>query len=218
MAVDIPAELLRRRPDVRAAERAAAAQAEQIGIAEAEFYPHISLNGTLGYSSAKLPQLFTPGNFTSVGGPSFSWNILNYGRIANNVSLQDARFQQTLLDYRNAVLTANQEAEDGLAPFLHSQEQRSDSPRAWSQPNKRIRSLSANIKPARSTIRGWPRCRATWWRWRTPRPKLAARSPWAWCRSIGPWAGAGKSAFPSRRLRRTARRRPLSFRKRVRAG
>jgi NodT family efflux transporter outer membrane factor (OMF) lipoprotein len=123
VAVDIPAELLRRRPDVRAAERAAAAQAEQIGIAEAEFYPHISLNGTLGYSSAKLPQLFTPGNFTTVGGPSLSWNILNYGRISDNVSMQDARFQQTLLDYRNAVLAANQEVEDGLAAFLRSQEQ-----------------------------------------------------------------------------------------------
>lgn len=125
VALDIPAQLLRRRPDVRAAERAAASQAEQIGIAEAEFYPHISLNGTLGYSSAKLPQLFTPGNFTSVGGPSLSWNVLNYGRISNNVSLQDARFQQTLLDYRTAVLTANQEVEDGLAAFLRSQEQHS---------------------------------------------------------------------------------------------
>ena len=64
-----------------------------------------------------------PGNVTSVAGPSVSWNILNYGRIANNVSMQDARFQQTLLDYRNAVLAANQEAEDGLAAFLRSQEQ-----------------------------------------------------------------------------------------------
>ena len=163
MAVDLPADLLRRRPDVRAAERAAAAQAEQIGIAEAEFYPHISLNGTLGYSSAKLPQLFTPGNFTSVGGPSFSWNILNYGRIANNVSMQDARFQQTLLDYRNAVLTANQEVEDSLAAFFGApRSSASVSPRAWSPPNKRTRSLSANIKPARSTTRGWPRFRATW--------------------------------------------------------
>jgi NodT family efflux transporter outer membrane factor (OMF) lipoprotein len=123
-ALGIPAQLLQRRPDVRAAERAAAAQAEQIGIAEADFYPHMSINGTLGYSASRASQLFMPGNFNSTAGPSFTWNILNYGRIANNVSLQDARFQQTLLDYRTAVLTANQEAEDGLAAFLRSQEQR----------------------------------------------------------------------------------------------
>src|SRR5205814_835690 len=51
------------------------------------------------------------------------WNILNYGRLAANVRLQDAKFQQTLLDYRTAVLTANQEAENGLVAFLQSQEQ-----------------------------------------------------------------------------------------------
>ena len=60
--------------------------------------------------------------FNGSVGPSFTWNILNYGRIANNVRLQDAKFQQTLLDYRTAVLTANQEAEDGLVAFLRSQE------------------------------------------------------------------------------------------------
>ncbi len=60
---------------------------------------------------------------TAASGRSFQWNILNYGRLANNVSLQDAKFQQTLLDYRTAVLTANQEAEDGLISFLRSQEQ-----------------------------------------------------------------------------------------------
>jgi NodT family efflux transporter outer membrane factor (OMF) lipoprotein len=123
-ALGIPAELLQRRPDVRAAERAAAAQAEQIGIAQADFYPHLSINGTLGYSASTASHLFSPGNFTGLAGPAFTWNILNYGRIASNVRLQDARFQQALLDYRTAVLTANQEAEDALAAFLHSQEQR----------------------------------------------------------------------------------------------
>ena len=122
-ALGIPAELLQRRPDVRAAERAAAAQAEQIGIAQADFYPHLSINGTLGYSASTASHLFSPGNFTGLAGPAFTWNILNYGRVASNVSLQDARFQQALLDYRTAVLTANQEAEDALAAFLRSQEQ-----------------------------------------------------------------------------------------------
>ncbi len=120
----IPAQLIERRPDIRAAERAAAAQSEQIGIAQADWYPHISITGTLGYSAQNASQLFTPANFNACAGPSFTWNILNYGRISNNVRLQDAKFQQALLDYRTAVLAANQEAEDGLAAFLRSQAQR----------------------------------------------------------------------------------------------
>ena len=123
VVVGIPAQLLERRPDIRSAERAAAAQAQQIGIAQADLYPHISITGTLGYSAQNASQLFTPAAFNGSVGPSFTWNILNYGRLANNVRLQDAKFQQTLLDYRTAVLTANQEAEDGLVAFLKSQEQ-----------------------------------------------------------------------------------------------
>ena len=123
VVVGIPAQLLERRPDIRAAERNAAAQAQEIGIAQAELYPHISITGTLGWSAQNASQLFTyPASNGSIG-PSFQWNILNYGRLANNVKLQDAKFQQTLLDYRTAVLTANQEAEDGLISFLRSQEQ-----------------------------------------------------------------------------------------------
>ncbi len=123
VVVGIPAQLLARRPDVRSAERKVAAQAEQIGVAEAELYPHISINGALGWSAAQGSQLFTPAAFNGSVGPSFQWNILNYGRLSNNVRLQDALFQQYLLDYRTSVLTANQEAEDGLIAFLKSQEQ-----------------------------------------------------------------------------------------------
>jgi NodT family efflux transporter outer membrane factor (OMF) lipoprotein len=123
VVVGIPAQLLERRPDIRSAERAAASQAQQIGIAQAELYPHISITGTLGYSAINASQLFTYPSLNGSVGPTFTWNILNYGRIQNNVRLQDAKFQQTLLDYRTAVLTANQEAEDGLVAFLKSQEQ-----------------------------------------------------------------------------------------------
>ena len=123
VVVGIPAQLLERRPDIRAAERNAAAQAQQIGIAQANLYPHISITGTLGYSAQNASQLFTPSAFAGSVGPSFQWNVLNYGRLANNVRLQDAKFQQSLLDYRTAVLTADQEAEDGLVSFLRSQEQ-----------------------------------------------------------------------------------------------
>ena len=123
--VGIPAQLLERRPDIRRAERAAAVQSEQIGIAEAEWYPHISIVGTLGYSTSGqgLSQLFTPANQAGAIGPSFQWNILNYGRIAANVRLQDAKFQQSLLTYRATVLNASQEAENGLVTYLKAQNQ-----------------------------------------------------------------------------------------------
>ncbi len=123
VVVGIPAQLLERVPSVRSAERACAAQAQQIGIAQANLYPHISITGTRGYSAQNASQLFTYPSLNGSVGPTFTWNILNYGRIANNIRLQDALFQQTLLDYRTAVLTANQQAEDGLVNFLQSQEQ-----------------------------------------------------------------------------------------------
>jgi outer membrane protein TolC len=123
VAIGIPADLLRRRPDIRQAERAVAAQAEQIGIAEADLYPAIFVNGTVGYQSQELSTLFTPSAFTASTGPSFQWNVLNYGRIANNTKAQDAALQQLILNYQYVVLQANGQVEDGLATFLHAQDQ-----------------------------------------------------------------------------------------------
>jgi NodT family efflux transporter outer membrane factor (OMF) lipoprotein len=122
VAVGIPADLLRRRPDVRRAERQAAAQSAQIGIAESDFYPRISLTGTLGYSAEHLNRLFTERAFQGTFGPSFTWNILNYGRILNNVRAQDAQFQALVAGYQNAVLTAGEEVENALVAFLKAQE------------------------------------------------------------------------------------------------
>jgi NodT family efflux transporter outer membrane factor (OMF) lipoprotein len=116
----IPAELLRRRPDVRRAERLAAAQAELIGIAQADLYPALSINGTLGYQSENLSSLFSPKSLNGNVGPSFQWNILNYGRIINNVRLQDARFQELVTAYQKTVLQAGEEAENGLVMFLRA--------------------------------------------------------------------------------------------------
>jgi NodT family efflux transporter outer membrane factor (OMF) lipoprotein len=122
VAVGIPADLLRRRPDVRRAERQAAAQSAQVGVAEADFYPAIAINGTIGYSAQQFKDLWGSSAFTGTIGPSFQWNILNYGRILNNVRLQDAKFLETVAAYQQTVLKANQEVEDGLATFLKAQE------------------------------------------------------------------------------------------------
>lgn len=125
--VGIPAELLRRRPDVRSAELQAMAQSAQIGVAKADLFPAFSLTGSFGFLSTdlgtfKLSDIASAKAVTYSVGPSFQWNILNYGRITNNVRLQDARLQGLLLTYQNTVLRAQQEVEDSLAAFLRSQE------------------------------------------------------------------------------------------------
>jgi outer membrane protein TolC len=122
VAAGIPAALLRRRPDVRRAERQAAAQSAEIGVAEAEFYPHISITGTIGYSAQQLNRLFRSTSLEGNVGPSFQWNILNYGRILNNVRFQGARFQELVTAYQNTVLSAGQEVENGLVTFLQAHE------------------------------------------------------------------------------------------------
>jgi NodT family efflux transporter outer membrane factor (OMF) lipoprotein len=123
VAVGIPAELLRRRPDIRRAEREAAAQCAQIGVAVAQLYPHISISGQMGWSAQNIPGLFAGDAFRGTVGPNFTWNILNYGRLLNNIREQNARFNELVLSYQNTVLKADQEVEDGLATFLRSQEQ-----------------------------------------------------------------------------------------------
>jgi NodT family efflux transporter outer membrane factor (OMF) lipoprotein len=122
VAVGIPADLLRRRPDVREAERRLAAQCAEIGIADSEFYPHISIDGTLGWRAQDLNHLFESRALNGNVGPSFTWNLLNYGRLLNDVRLQDARFQELIATYQNTVLLANQDVENGLITFLKSQE------------------------------------------------------------------------------------------------
>jgi NodT family efflux transporter outer membrane factor (OMF) lipoprotein len=126
IAVGIPADLLRRRPDVRKAERLAAAQAAQIGVAVSDWYPHISILGTLDYQAQDFQHLFSGHAIQGDVGPSFQWNVLNYGRILNNVRLTDATFQQLVVDYQNTVLVAQQETENGLITFVKSQEQAKD--------------------------------------------------------------------------------------------
>ncbi len=122
VAAGIPADLLRRRPNVCRAERLAAAQAEQIGIAEVDLYPVFKINGNMGYSAATFSQLFESNAFYGSIGPGVQWNIFNYGRIRNNMRLQDAKFQEFLTIYRRIVLQAAEEAENGLSRFLREQE------------------------------------------------------------------------------------------------
>ncbi len=122
-AVGIPAELIRRRPDVRAAEMAAAAQSAAIGVSTADLYPQFVLAGSIGLAGDSFSDQFESGSKDGFVTPLINWNIFNYGRIRNNVRVQDARFQQLVVTYENVVLNALREVEDGLAGFLRSQEE-----------------------------------------------------------------------------------------------
>lgn len=127
VAVGVPAELLRRRPDIRSAELVAAAQSARIGIAKADLYPRFALVGDIGFqtssgNSAHFHNLMDGNSLFYSLGPQARWPILNYGRIVNNVRVEDARFQQAVVNYQNTVLTAAQEVEDALTGFLRSQD------------------------------------------------------------------------------------------------
>lgn len=127
VVVGMPADLLRRRPDVRSAELQAAAQSAQIGVAKADLLPAFTLVGNLVLLSTdlgkfQLSDMFSWGSRSIQAGPTVQWNIFNYGQITNNVRVQDARFQQLLIAYQNAVLSAQQDVEDNLIAFLRAQD------------------------------------------------------------------------------------------------
>jgi NodT family efflux transporter outer membrane factor (OMF) lipoprotein len=126
VVVGIPADLIRRRPDVRSAERLVAAQNAEIGVAEANLYPAFFINGTIGYEANDLSRLFASKSFTGTIGPAFQWQILNYGRLLNNVRFQDFKTQELVATYQQKVLTAAQEVENGIVTYVQSQREAQD--------------------------------------------------------------------------------------------
>jgi len=119
IAIGAPAELLRRRPDVKRSEMQAAAQSARVGIAVTELYPSFTLFGSLGYSvsdrgSDNLGELFDSDNFNYTFGPSFTWKLFQYGRLKNDIRTEDALLQQAIVSYQDTVLNAAREVEDAL--------------------------------------------------------------------------------------------------------
>jgi NodT family efflux transporter outer membrane factor (OMF) lipoprotein len=131
IAVGIPADLLRQRPDVRQAEMQAMAQNALVGVAQADLYPSFTLRGSIGVAAAGgtettrtgesgVGELFNADSLTYSVGPSFTWPFLNYGRIRNNIRVQDARLQQALVSFAETVNQAVRDVEDALAAFVGS--------------------------------------------------------------------------------------------------
>lgn len=124
IAVGVPADALRQRPDVRRAERRLAAQTARVGVATADLYPKFTLSGSIGLESLSLDNLFLSGSRSYRYGPSFSWPIFDAGRIRKNIQVQDALQEQALLQYETAVLTALEEVENALVAFADEQVRR----------------------------------------------------------------------------------------------
>lgn len=125
IALDIPKNVLRQRPDVHEAELNAITQSENIGAIKAQLYPAFNLNGNFSYSASNLgasstKDIFQWGNHSYSIGPSLSIPLFNYGQITNQVRQQDAVFQQAIFNYQNTVLKAQKEVQDGLSSYSES--------------------------------------------------------------------------------------------------
>lgn len=124
VAVGVPADLLRRRPDVRAAERRLAAQTAQIGVAKAQLYPDFSLSGTLGLESLEYANLYSGSARAAQGLARAVWTLFDGGSIRQNIKLQTAKQEEALSFYENTVLTALKDVESALVAYANEQMRR----------------------------------------------------------------------------------------------
>jgi NodT family efflux transporter outer membrane factor (OMF) lipoprotein len=134
IALGVPAETLRRRPDVRNAERQLAAQTARIGVAAADLYPKLSLNGAIGIDASSFAGLFTANNRIFDIGPRLTWNIFNAGAVRSNIEIQNSRQEQAYLQYENTIILALEEAENAITAYINEQ--------------KRMRSLNDSLVSA----------------------------------------------------------------------
>ncbi len=124
VAIGIPAETLRHRPDVRRAERELAAQTARIGVATADLYPKFRLFGTLGLESLSAGNLFQSSSRTWGIGPRTSWNLFDGGTIRKNIEIQNARQEEALIHYELTILRTLEEVENALVNYAKEQQRR----------------------------------------------------------------------------------------------
>ncbi|MFO1129511.1 MAG: efflux transporter outer membrane subunit [Rhodospirillales bacterium] len=117
LQLGIPADLVRRRPDIRNAERLLAQATANIGLAEADRYPTLTINGTIGIGSRNLEKLFQTDSLIWSIGPQLDIPVLDGGRRRAEVEVQRARTDQAAATYQNTVLTALEEVENALTAY-----------------------------------------------------------------------------------------------------
>jgi multidrug efflux system outer membrane protein len=124
VAVGKPEDLLRRRPDIRRAERAIAASTALIGVATADLFPRLTFNGTFGLQATTVPALFQSGSAAYSFGPSLTWAALDLGRVSARIRAADARAEVDLNQYEQTVLLALEETENALTLVGRTRERR----------------------------------------------------------------------------------------------
>ncbi len=118
IAIGLPAELLRQRPDIRLAEREVAAQTAQIGVASSELYPQFSLFGTLALEAVDSVSFIKSSNITFGFGPQFTWRIFEGGRLRYNIKIQELVAENLIYQYQNTVLLALEEVENSMVAYV----------------------------------------------------------------------------------------------------
>jgi multidrug efflux system outer membrane protein len=120
----LPSELLRRRPDIRRAEREIAAATARVGVATADLFPRFSLTGSFGFENGEVAGMFdSPNRFWSFG-PAMKWPVFEAGRIRSNIAVQEARTDQALASYEQTVLRALEEAENAISDYARERDRR----------------------------------------------------------------------------------------------
>jgi NodT family efflux transporter outer membrane factor (OMF) lipoprotein len=122
IAIGIPHDLVRRRPDVRAVEQQVIAAGARIGVAEAELYPSISLTGIFTLDSKNASSLFESDSFGMRVGPAVRWNVFSFGRVLRGIEAAESAYRQAQLRYRQSVLDAVGEVEDALVTYHRNRE------------------------------------------------------------------------------------------------
>jgi NodT family efflux transporter outer membrane factor (OMF) lipoprotein len=124
VTIGVPADLLRQRPDVRRAERELAAQTARIGVATAELYPKLKLSGAIGLEALSFNGLFQAGNIASSGSAGLTWRVFDVGAIRQNIEIQSALQEQSLIAYESAIMGALEEAENAIIAYAQAQQRR----------------------------------------------------------------------------------------------
>ncbi len=118
IATSVPADILHRRPDIRALERRLAAQTARIGIAEAEKYPKFFIAGSFGLEASQLKDIFKARSITANLTPSVQWNIMQFGKIRCQIMYQEGVTEQMRYEYQQMVLNAAEEVDNAISNFV----------------------------------------------------------------------------------------------------
>ena len=134
----IPLDMMRNRPDVKAAERSLAAQVAYVGVAVSRLYPKLYINGSLGLESVKVQKFLNRGSLYSWIGPSFSWPIFQGGNIVADIKMEEAKMEEATLNYELAIQTAFAETRNAYS--------------SYTQEYHRFQSLQGAVKAAQDAV------------------------------------------------------------------